>query len=473
MHLNPFSLLRYFRINDPYRLFGLLALFLLIQVPMLIDSPEITYPELKGLVVGEKIHNGSTLYVSLVEAVAPAAGWFDGLMDLLFGRSVLARRILAFMIVFLQASYLGIVFANKKAFVENTYIPSLIFAILFCFSFDTLSLTPELIGSSFLLPALSNLFREIEFREQRNESIFNLGIYVSLASLFAFSYALFLPGALITLTIFTRSSPRKYLLLAFGFLLPHLCLISSYFLMDELKGLWEYFYLPNLSLRSTHLVSNFSLMVLGAIPLFFLIISLVMMTRDARLSKYQTQLVQTMFFWMLFAFLQGLYSKDIRPQNFITLIPALSFYITHFLLLIRRRKFAEMNIWVFLIGVVAVNYLARYDLLQSVHYDRLFVPEQNVSNGDKKMLVLDDDWSIYRYHTMASPFLNWELAERTFSHPEYYDNVLRVFEGMDNDPPDIIRDKNDLLKPFLDRIPELRKRYYKEGIYYYRRPLSN
>lgn len=473
MLFNAFYLLHYFRINDPYRLLGLLAILLLIYLPLFIDSPDLTYPELKSFIVGEKVHEGNALYINLVDAVAPLAGWFNGLMDVLFGRAILPRHILAFFLIFLQASYLGIVFANKKAFAESSYIPSLIFAILFSFSFDTLSLTPELLGSGFLLPALNNLFKEIEFREQRNESIFNLGLYISLASLFSFSYSVYLLGALITLIIFTRSTPRKYFLLVFGFLLPHILLLSSYYLMDGLTQLWHYYYLPNLSIHSVRYISNTSLWVLSALPLFFLVISFVMMNRDARLSKYQTQLVQSMFFWMVFSFLQVLYSKDIRPQNLITLIPSLSFFITHFLLLIRRKRFAEIYIWVLLLGTVSVSYLARYNFLTKVDYTELFVPVQQILNPGKRVLVLDDDWSIYKHNQLASPFLNWNLTKEIFSHPEYYENIIRVYEGLKADPPDFIRDKNDLLKPFLERIPELKKLYTKNGIYYTKTSVSN
>ncbi len=450
-------MLHFFRINDPYRLFGLLVLLLLIQIPLLIDSPEITYPELKGLLVGEKIHEDGVPYLDLVDSTAPLAAWFDGLMDMFFGRSVLARRMLAFVIVFLQASFIGIMLADKKAFAENTYIPALIFAILSSFSFDMLSLTPELIGSGFLLPALNNLFKEIEFREQRNESIFNLGLYISLASLFAFSYTVFLFGTFITLIIFTRSTPRKYLLLVFGFLLPHILLISCYYLMDGLSPLWQFFYMPNLSIRSDHYMSSASLLWLGALPAFFLITSFVTMTREARLSKYQTQLVQTMFLWMLFSFLHVLYSKDLRPQNLITLIPSLSFFITHFLLLIRRKRFSEMYIWILLIGTISIGYAARYNRLARIDYQRLIVPDQKSIDNVKRILMLDDDWSIYKYHRLATPFLNWGLAEEIFSHPEYYENTLQVYDGFQADPPDIIRDRNDLLKPFLSRIPELKE----------------
>ena len=225
-------MLQYFRVNDPYRLLGLLVLLLLFCLPNFVYPPDLTYPELRGIVIGEKVHEGNLLYLELVDSIAPLAAWFNGLMDIVFGRSILARHILAFLIIFLQSSYIGLVFANKRAFSENSYIPSLVAAILYGFSFDTICLTPELVGAGFLLPALNNLFKEIEFREQRDESIFNLGLYISLASLFLFSFSVYLVGAVITLIIFTRSSPRKYFLMIFGFLLPHLLLLASFYLMD-------------------------------------------------------------------------------------------------------------------------------------------------------------------------------------------------------------------------------------------------
>ena len=116
---------------------------------------------------------------------------------------------------------------------------------------------------------------------------------------------------------------------------------------------------------------------------------LIMMNRDARLSKYQTQLVQSMFFWMIFSVVQILLSKDFRPQSFITLIPSLSFFITHFLLLIRRRKFAEMHIWLLIIGIVTMSYSARYNLWNRIAYDSLLVPDSKTSFEGKRVLTLD------------------------------------------------------------------------------------
>lgn len=459
-------MLHYFRINDPYRLLGLLAILFIIVLPLLIDPPGLTYPELKNFISGEKVREGHSLYTEIIDSTAPLAAWFNAFLDMCFGRSILARHIIAFILIFSQASYLGIVFSSKKAFAENTYIPSLIFGILFTFSFDTIALTPELIGSGFLLIALNNLFKQLEFREQGNESMFNLGLYIGIASLFVLSFGVFIIATLLILVFFTRTSTRQYFLLIFGALLPHVLFLSGYYLMDGIDQAWQYFYLANLSFQSDRFITNEALWKLAILPLIFLFISLVMMNRDARLSKYQTQLVQSMFFWMVFSVIQILLSKDFRPQNLITLIPSLTFFITHFLLLIRRRKFAEMYIWLLIIGIVAISYSARYDLLSRITYDNLMVPQNKSAFQGKRVLALDEDYSFYRDNRVASPFLSWSLAKDIFVNPGYYENVIVVYKGLNSDPPDIIRDKNDQLKPFFERIPKLKGMYRRDGIYY-------
>jgi hypothetical protein len=262
-------------------------------------------------------------------------------------------------------------------------------------------------------------------------------------------------------------------MLIFGFLLPHLLLASSYYLIDGLPELWSYYYLPNLRFQRDAYVTSISLLILGALPLMFLLQALFMMTREARLSKYQAQLVQSMVIWFVLAFIQALYSKGLHPQSFISLLPPLTFFITHFLLLVRRRWLAEAFVWVLLIGTSTVAYASRYNLIKQVNYANLLVTEPASTLSAKRLLVLDDDWAVYRDNELATPFLNWQLSEEIFSQPEYYDNLLKVYDGFIADPPEIIRDKNNMLKPFLDRIPALNKLYYKNGIYYNRRSVSN
>ncbi len=106
---------------------------ILASLPLLIDFPEVTAQELKDLVIGERVGN-KIMYVDLIDRTPPLMAVLDGLLNFLFGRSVLARHIVALVILFFQAAYFGILLINNRAYNENTYVPSLIFGFL-CFFF--------------------------------------------------------------------------------------------------------------------------------------------------------------------------------------------------------------------------------------------------------------------------------------------------------------------------------------------------
>ena len=462
-------MIRYFRINDPYRLIGLFILLLIIYIPLFIYDHQLTIPELKNLLVGEKQNEGYNMYHEVVDNTAPLAAWTHEILDSVFGRSILIRHILAFLIIFLQSAYVGILFISKKVFSENTYIPSFLFSLLFFFSYDNLALSNELLGSGFLLLALNNLFQEIEFRNQRDESIFNVGLCISLASLFAFSFIVYLFGAIVILLLFTRSNIRKFLLLIFGFLLPHLLTISIAYLNDSTTELWQYFYLSNLSFERIKFVNAKTLLTLSAIPLIYLIISIIILNREARFSKYQSQILQTVLLWLVFSVIFILYAKDLRPQSLIVFIPGLSFLFTHFFLLIRRKKFIQMNSWVLFVGIISVAYLGRFEKIEAIDYSKLWVKNEAGEIHGKRILVLDNTLDLYHRNFLATPFLNWNLSQEIFRNPDYYENVTQVYHSFKTDPPDLVIDKENLMENFFIRMPEIKSGYLRQGDNYIRR----
>lgn len=451
----------YFRINDPYRLVGLLVIMTLLSLPLFIDTPDVTVTELKSFVIGERVNDGFGLYHGTIDSTPPLTSWFYGLFDMVFGRSLTGRHIFAFIILFIQSAFLGIILIDKKVFTENTYIPSLLFSLLAFISFDSIALTGDLLAFGVLLLALNNLIKEIEFRTPRDETAFNLGIFISLASMFSFSYSIYLPGAIIILSIFTRSTIRKYLLVVFGFLLPHLLLICIFNLKGHATELWQNYYVHNLSFPANDLISTKSLLLLCTVPLFYLFVSLFILNRDARLTKYQSQIFQMMFLWFVIAFAQFFIAADFRPQSIITVLPPVSFFLTHFLLLIRRRKFTEMNTLILTVGIVVLAYLTRYQKIPQISFRDLIVRESKVPVQNKKILVLSDDQSIFLNNTLGSPFYDWDLASGVFRNPDYYENLFRVHRAFEKEKPEVIIDPQNLMAGFFRRLPELRKLYAK------------
>jgi hypothetical protein len=463
-------LLRFFRINDPYRLLGILVILILISLMLFIDPVELMLDELKMFVLGETLNGGKSLYTGVLTNTPPLFAWFAGWFEMLFGRSIVAARVISLMLLFFQLSFFTIILITTRAHNENTYLPGLVFGVLSLFSFDTLSLSSELLASTVLLFAINNLFKEIEFHKQRDEIVLNLGLYIGISSLFVFSYILYLPGVIIMLGIFTRLTTRKTLLVIFGFMLPHAAIMLTYFMKGNFSVLLENYYLANLSWRDESSMSVTSVMVLSIVPVIFLILSFFTLNREARLTKYQSQLSQTMFLWIMLAVAEVAFSGSLKPHQLITCLPPLAYFISHYLLLIRRKMLAEVMIWVFIFTITACLYLTRYGQWDSVKYQSLF-PDRSPYNyiTDKRVLVLGSDWGLFEKNKMATGFYEWQLSNPVFSEVDYFENVVRIDKAFAEDTPEVIIDEENKMISVFKRIPTLQTLYSRQGDIYLRK----
>lgn len=463
-------MLRYFRINDPYRLISLLVLLIMVSLPLLIDLPAITMQELKGIVLGE-VMGSKTLYIEIIDRTAPMMAVTDGVLNYLFERSLMARHILALVIIFFQASYFGILLINSKAYNESNYVPALIFGFLCFFSFDMLAITPELLASSFLLLALNNLFKEIEFRMDRDSIVLNLGVFLGIASLFVFSYTIFFVGTIFILIVFARAALRKILLFLFGYGVVHAIVFMVYYCYEQTDDLWIHFYVANFLDADGSLVGLNSILMLSAVPVSYFVFSLFMLTRAARFTKYQSQLFQVIFFWLAIAVVQVWLTPQRTPHSFVTFVPSLAYFISHYLLLIRRKFIAETMLWLLILGLLSISLTARYHILKSVDYAALFPkpsPYENVV-ARKKIMIVGSDLSLLEHNKLAGYFLDWDLSKKYFEAPGYYENILKINKSIRRDSPDVIIDEAGLMEPIVERIPFLKKNYRKEKEIYWKR----
>jgi hypothetical protein len=321
------------------------------------------------------------------------------------------------------------------------------------------------LGSTVLLLALNNLFREIEFRVQRDGTIINVGFYIGLASVFVFTYSIFLLAAFVILIVFTRISFRKSLLLLFGFFLPHVVIGVYYFYRDGLPAYWNNFYLENILHTDMNLISPKSRFILGVLPIIYFVFSLFMMTREAHFTKYQSQLFQVMFMWLVFCLVELFLTRQLSPHSLMIMIPSLAYFFSHYLLLIRRKWIAESMLWILIGGVISMNLLALKGSIASIDYSRMFVsaPTKPLPVVDKKVMVLGDDLSVYRTNKLGGYFLDWRLSERTLNGIQYYDHVLKIDEMFEAFPPDVIVDQRGLFTSLANRIPALATKYHKQG----------
>ncbi len=426
--------------------------------------------ELKMFVLGETLNQGKSLYVETITNTPPLFAWISGWFEMLFGRSTTAGRLIALIIIFFQVSFFTIILINTRAHHENTYLPGLIFGVLSLFSFDMLSFSSELLASTVILFAINNLFKEIEFHIQRDEIILNLGLYIGLASLLVFSYSVYLPGVIIILAIFTRLTLRKSLLVLFGFMLPHTFLMLGYFMRGDFSYLFENFYWANITWSDDSSMNKSSALMLCLAPIIFLLLSLFTLNREARLTKYQSQLSQTMFLWILLAIAEVVISGSLKPHQLVTCIPPLSYFIGHYILLIRKKALAEFAIWAFIGTIVLLMYLTRYEKLNTVNYSNLFAQQSLYSRiVNKRVLILGNDWGLLEKNKLASGFFEWKLARPIFTELDYFRNVVLIDKALSEGAPEVIIDEEDKMAAVFNRIPSLKSRYSREGNIYFRK----
>ena len=462
-------LLRIFRINDPYRLIGILVILILVSLPLFIDPVNMMLDELKLFVLGESLNHGNHLYAEVSTATPPLLAWISGWLEMSFGRGLTALRLISLVFIFFQLSFFTILLINSRAFNENTYLPGLLFGILALFSFDMLTFSGELVASTVLLLALNNLLKEIEFRIQRDETIFNLGFYIGLASLLVFSYAVYLPGALIILAIFTRLTIRKSLLVTFGFIIPHSLVMLLFFMKGEYASLVEDYYLANFLGKNDTGMGITSVWVLCATPVLFLILSLFTLNRAARLTKYQSQISQIMLLWILLAATEIVISGNIKPHQLITFFPPFTYFISHYILLIRRKTLAELAIWGYVVIIISIMYLTRYDRLKRVNYTALYPAKTGYSQIiNKRVLILGTDWGLLKNNKLAGGFYDWSLSKNTFTELDYFGNVVLIDRAFNEDRPEVIIDEENKMKDVFKRIPTLQFYYTRKGNIYYR-----
>jgi hypothetical protein len=460
-------LLSFFRINDPYRLLGLLILFFIISLPVFLYSPGLTWQELNSFIVGEKINQGFRPYSALIDSTPFLTQWLYGVFNWISGQHITLRHILAFLILFFQAGYIGLVFINRKAYTETTYIPSVLFCLLCCISFDVISITGTLLASGFLLLAINSIFREIEFREPNDSSLVKSGVYLSLASLSVFSYVIFFFAAILILAFFTRSSLRRQFLFLLGFLLPHALLLSYYYLVNQHDFLLTYFYKANLVADERVFLTTKTLLILSSVPLAYFVISFFTLNRATRLTNYQSQLLQAMFLWLIAGVIHLFFTRSLRPQSLLPLFPPLSFLLTHFLLSIHRKRFAEIHLWFFTIGILLCSYLVRNNFFTGAGYSGLIVQDSPLPVKGKRVLIIGPDYAPYANNQLATGFSEWALYKKVFEEPDYYENILTVKKQFALESPEVIIDPNNMLSAFFRQLPELEKQYDKKGSVYY------
>ena len=460
-------MLAFFRLNDPYRLVGIFLLLLVLRLPSFLGWLPQMQPEIGWQLLGENLSSGDALYQQVWDNSAPLAAGTYWLIDEVFGRSGLANSIIAMLLILIQAGIFNTILLNNRAYEQQTYLPALSYAVIAHFFFDAYLLSPPLLCLIFLLMALRRVLQALTVRPS-DSSIFFMGFWVGIAALFYLPSLIYLPAFLFALAIFTGTLPRQYLLLLVGAALPLASATLYYYWIDNLQAFYFNYVLSLNLLGSDNYLGGWQIVLVAVIPSVYMLLGFLQYA-GSRMTIFQTRLQLTIFYFMLAGIIAIVLSAEKSAYHLLLLVPAWAYYTTHLILGIRNGLLAELSFWLLPILLIAFNVLVLTpqvpEINEYVPVERLLVqerPEEELVK-DKRILVMGRDMSLYKTARLATPYLEWQLAQRQLSSLDYYDNQASAFAFFNQEPPEVIVDDAQIIPQLFGRMPTIGSKYQKQG----------
>lgn len=438
-----------------------------------VDIP-LLQPEMIWMLLGERMADGKHMYIDIIDDSGPLSAGVFWVAHLIFGKSALAYKALAAFIVLFQVVYVNYLFIRYKSFEDNTYIPAFVMALLFYVSFDLVTLSPALMGSTFIVLALGQLFSQTVLQKEGSDAVLLVGIFGGIAACFHFPLATFLPFLLVSGIVVSGFSFQQIIVSLIAYAMPLVFCALYYFWIDGFEAFfYEFIIAPRLIESYAH-VRYRDLALLFALPLFFSVMGFFVGFIFKSQTVNQQKQLQLNLIFSIFAVSSLLLTNRRTPYQFIVILPALTYFISLLLVVYKKGIAIQILTAVFIIGIPATG--ITWTLLQInsgkiESYAVSFGEKHEVTKG-KQVLVLGEDMGYYQNATLATPYLHFRLSKNVLLDQEDLGNTVKVYENFLKDRPEIIIDEEGVFARLLERIPVLSQQYEKRGTSFFLKKIN-
>jgi hypothetical protein len=463
--------LTFFRINSIFQVITLLVLFIIIKLPFVGQPfPLLTY-ELEWMLVGEKLNEGLGLYNEILTQVGPLSGFFYRFVYLWAGKNQFFYETTAMVLIVVQTLYFVFIVNTRNIFNEKNYVSGLFFLILMNASFDIQKLSPALMANMFILIALNVALRQIEKRDGVGDDVFEIGLFLGIATLFHLPSFIFIFWAVFVLFLYTGANVRQIFMVILAFIMP-LFFMYLYFYFNHHGSEFLNVWLFNLSNIFDWSLSGFKDILIGfSLTLLVSFLGIFRILKGNRYNSFQNRSHQLLIIFGFFGVLSLLISQNFMPSNFIFIIPYLAFAVSGFFIHSRKTFAPELLVILFCGITLTMQFLgvkgtADGGLMSLVNYR---VNEQEIPSKyqNKKVFVTGEHIDAYKSNRMATGYLSWKLAKLDFKNPNNYMSLVNIYNNFLKDMPDIIIDKEKVMPAVFKNIPELGKKYKKSTSFVY------
>ncbi len=432
-----------------------------IRVTWIIAGLPLSLPELKWLLVGERLSDGFTMYKDLYDHTGPLAALVYKWLDFVFGRSRWVHLVVSTFLVTVQAGIFNRILLKNKAYDENSYVPAFLYVVLMSSVMDFFALSPQLMAITFILLSLNHIFRRID-NVVTDELFLLSGIYLGVATCFYLPAAVFFVIFLLSFILFSSAVPRRLLLLVYGAGVVFVVIWAYFFWFGAGRDFLDDFFVEGVSKARIFYVSFMELLGIGGFLLGVTLLSLTVLF-SLRVTNYQQKMQQVMVSFMLAAFLVVLFSRDLMSADLIFFVPTTTFFLVHYFLGLRRKVWKVLMPYLMVIGLLVYPNV----WLRNNPPSGLLVKPSEVKVPGNRLMGLGLDVADYQEYVLAGPFLDAEVSRKKMEDLHYYDEASGLFETLEQSAPDAIIDQWGDMAQIFERFPVFSAHYQETspGVY--------
>ena len=451
-------MLRFFKSSLPAQLLALLLLVLALRLPLLWLGLPLTAAELRALLVGERLHGGALPYRDLYDGTAPLAAAFFAGLDAVLARPVWLYRVVALLLLLVQALRLNLVLNRYDVHPERGYVAALTYLLVGSISTDLDALSPLLLGHTFIVFALSALLPTSR-EGYDNRRLFRAGFLIGLGALCYLPLSLFVLVGLFAVVIFAANSFRSSLLLLCGFFFPYAAVATYFFYAGALPGFGQFHLQPGLTdLIASGLPAGLQLRLL-IVPGIVLALALLRALGTSLGLVFQIKFRQLMLVWLAVAFATAAVERGGAPGVLVLLLPPLAYFSLFLWQRSVRPMLLELLLLLVLNAAVVLRYRAQVPGLEAL----LHMPAESrfglrpdpryAALRGQTLLILGPDARAYFHNRPATPYLDWTLSQADFGHLDEYAAVVRVAQKMGAAPPAYLLDQTHQVLHLQQLLP--------------------
>ncbi len=459
-------MLRFFRINDPYRLFFIFLVLLLIRVIQSHFIGSASFMEVKWLALGQWLGEDFRIYREAFDYTGPLAAFVYKYLDLIFGRSILVHRIASTLLIIYQAGVFNRLLLKNKAYDENGYLPAFMYVIVITSVPDFMALSPQLMSLTFILLTFSNVLKRID-NLATDELFLSSGIYIGVATMIYLPAFVFLVIFLMALTLFSTAILRRLMLYLFGFLLVFGLCCTYFYWRGDITYFLSYFLVQGLMLTADHLLSTSEIFIIVAALLGVFVLSVFKTFFSARLTIFQQKIQQVLWLMFFATIACFMLTNKKAGLELILLTPVIAYFLTFYFLLLKKRFFIWIMPGMIVFGLIGFSLYAYDQLVKQLEVE----PTATIYE-DEKVMVLGENLDYYSTAKAYSPTFDITISRKAWEGLDYYESASSIYKMLEKGDADIIVDRMEIVPSIFSRYPLIRNKYRQDSDDRYRK-ISN